>query len=678
MLKINRGLGLYFRTATFLVVVLILLAAPTLSACKDSTDNESTDVGENSSERLPVIFIPGITGSTLIATANNSYALWPPVGYNIPNIRNDFYRLSLNPETKHEAIYAGDIIRDYDGEPVYSLFVDSLTKDGYVEYQVNNDPLRRTNRPFTTQKPKPSLFVFAYDWRLAVEDNAGILSKYVEIVNKYYPDKKVNIVTHSMGGLVARRYIIDHPDKVNKLITIAAPFLGAAKPLFQMIYGKLSAPNAYGWSAGKQAVVDVLAGGTPLGEGPISGMLNYFPGLHELVSSKSYFDLGGPPYTIVEPGTNVGYILGFNPPKVLSFEEFMGPKGKVDQLFPKPALVGSSNKTPAQTNRDFHAYGANGNNQDDWSRDIAGVKYYHIIGVEETGDTPLSLREVMPGGPNIQIRDYAINDIGPGDGTVPLLSAARIGNNRNLNAPNAKLFVYVGGNIDLGNYTAILHNDATSVTRKNYGETMLEHTGIMKNSDVLGRVLELLREEEKPVVTALPPATNTTTPKAVPAGKWVLAEAKLPTYDPKPQLVNNSLGTFEMTRVISESEISWLTRTLDKQGREVGTSKITLKVDKPPAELPRAQKVEWRATWEITTTGTPSYTSSFVELRHGEFQGKLEPISLKDNPKGSMTFVWDVPGSAASSNLDQFEISAKLSILGGRDTVVWVYRLKKD
>lgn len=49
---------------------------------------------------------------------------------------------------------------------------------------------------------------------------------------------KVSIVAHSMGGLVASKYIADgHADKIDKLITIATPYLGAPKTLYSLETG---------------------------------------------------------------------------------------------------------------------------------------------------------------------------------------------------------------------------------------------------------------------------------------------------------------------------------------------------------------------------------------------------------------------------------------------------------
>jgi pimeloyl-ACP methyl ester carboxylesterase len=37
---------------------------------------------------------------------------------------------------------------------------------------------------------------------------------------------RVDIVAHSMGGIIAEQYILKHPDKVRKLVTVCTPYNG--------------------------------------------------------------------------------------------------------------------------------------------------------------------------------------------------------------------------------------------------------------------------------------------------------------------------------------------------------------------------------------------------------------------------------------------------------------------
>ncbi len=72
-------------------------------------------------------------------------------------------------------------------------------------------------------------------------ENADKLKEYVRCVQKFYPGTKVDIVAHSMGGLLARRYIISNTanHSVRKLVTIATPFLGAPRALETIETGRL-------------------------------------------------------------------------------------------------------------------------------------------------------------------------------------------------------------------------------------------------------------------------------------------------------------------------------------------------------------------------------------------------------------------------------------------------------
>lgn len=70
------------------------------------------------------------------------------------------------------------------------------------------------------------LFVFSYDWRKPVDKLSEELSAF--IIAHFGQNKKVNIVGHSLGGLIARIYEQNYgTDKVDKVITVGSPHLGA-------------------------------------------------------------------------------------------------------------------------------------------------------------------------------------------------------------------------------------------------------------------------------------------------------------------------------------------------------------------------------------------------------------------------------------------------------------------
>lgn len=75
--------------------------------------------------------------------------------------------------------------------------------------------------------------------RASMEDNAKWLSDVLDHMKKHYYIDTVNLVGHSMGGLVAVKYLEsyqgDTQSKVEKLITIGSPFGGVyAEEYFQI------------------------------------------------------------------------------------------------------------------------------------------------------------------------------------------------------------------------------------------------------------------------------------------------------------------------------------------------------------------------------------------------------------------------------------------------------------
>lgn len=77
------------------------------------------------------------------------------------------------------------------------------------------------------QKEK-NLFIYPYDWRDDVRVTSNRLEEYVrKTVLKDRSDTKVDLVGHSLGGLVARFSAQRSPDLVNTLITVGTPHNGA-------------------------------------------------------------------------------------------------------------------------------------------------------------------------------------------------------------------------------------------------------------------------------------------------------------------------------------------------------------------------------------------------------------------------------------------------------------------
>ena len=76
-----------------------------------------------------------------------------------------------------------------------------------------------------------TLFPFPYEWRFSNRTTATLLDAKIDDIKAICTCDKVDIVAHSMGGLVARQYIqsSDYDQDVDQLIFLGTPHLGAPK-----------------------------------------------------------------------------------------------------------------------------------------------------------------------------------------------------------------------------------------------------------------------------------------------------------------------------------------------------------------------------------------------------------------------------------------------------------------
>ena len=394
----------------------------------------------------PLIFVPGIGGTFLVDKSQS-----PPVE-RWPGVGRSHTPLTLNPPNPN--IIATDAIRDRISVPVLGTVVydvygtllnTTLVGAGrYREYQVKDDPALRTSAGCdVSQRPKqPDLFVFGYDWRKSNVDNAVLLADYVKCVQRFHPGVKVNILAHSQGGLIARRFILDNPGKTSKLITIATPWLGAPKAIYVLEEG----------DAGFHHVLDST----------LKALAEFFPSIHELLPSQSYFDLGGRPFREIGDFNHNGI-----PNETYTFSQLAT---LLNQRYPR--------STPATTGIRFHAYSG----QDDWRNDQTGVEYYSFFGQQHRNNTIGQVRaeitvvcSMFP----LSCRPREMFTTAPimGDRTVPVRSAYRIENSINL-APNAQKFRIASP------------QDET--------DDQAEHNGITKTQSVRDMVLYLLGRGPNP------------------------------------------------------------------------------------------------------------------------------------------------------------------------------------
>ena len=177
----------------------------------------------------PVIIVPGITATHLI----DEY----PVGHdNVWSlISKDYDRVALHPDNiKYEAVEPARISPGHIFEVAYKELTEEL------RYNL---------------KEKEDLVVpvypFGYDWRMPLEITEQKLGYFIDevigrtkLLRHYHEDgyaanPKVNLIGHSMGGLVIAGYLADKGKKalVNKVVTLATPFLGSFEAVMKLATG---------------------------------------------------------------------------------------------------------------------------------------------------------------------------------------------------------------------------------------------------------------------------------------------------------------------------------------------------------------------------------------------------------------------------------------------------------
>jgi len=77
--------------------------------------------------------------------------------------------------------------------------------------------------------PEQTLFTFPYEWRDSNVENAKLLRDKINAIKQQLNWPKVDVVAHSMGGLLAREYVESdyYQEDIDQLITLGTPQKGA-------------------------------------------------------------------------------------------------------------------------------------------------------------------------------------------------------------------------------------------------------------------------------------------------------------------------------------------------------------------------------------------------------------------------------------------------------------------
>ena len=177
----------------------------------------------------PVIFVPGITGTYL----RDEYQLPPDRVWGV--IEHNYAHVALHPDNPlFEAMEPSRVRADSLFEVPYKEIIQEL------RYNLCTD-----------EDHQVPVYPFAYDWRLPLDtiekqfsdfvdevvDRTKLISHYVE--DGYLDNPKVNLIGHSMGGLIIAGYLDTKGTSapVSKVATLATPYKGSFEAVIKIATG---------------------------------------------------------------------------------------------------------------------------------------------------------------------------------------------------------------------------------------------------------------------------------------------------------------------------------------------------------------------------------------------------------------------------------------------------------
>ena len=233
--------------------------------------------------KTPVIFVPGLLGTEI---SDGRDLLWLDVE-RIVSLANDDSFLDVLSFDGNLLPISELKLSDVIKEKNYSLFntinfhydysrglIDEFTAQGYDADEDSEDQ---------------TFYTFPYDWRYGASGiypksddvsqidvtNSVLLGRQIEELAKISPTGRVDVIAHSLGGLIAKKYVLENGiPKIGKLVFLGVPNLGA--PL-----------------AGRALIAGTDFGVFGLNPQELKKISQNMPAAYDLLPSKSYFSAKG-------------------------------------------------------------------------------------------------------------------------------------------------------------------------------------------------------------------------------------------------------------------------------------------------------------------------------------------------------------------------------------------------
>jgi pimeloyl-ACP methyl ester carboxylesterase len=199
----------------------------------------------------PLVFVPGILGTELLD--EHGKVVWGD-----SSSLSNFEKLELGASPSQSPLHPGHLIKSINVlGPFWTVH----------QYDSLLTVLRDLN-----YTEGVNLFIFYYDWRMSNFDNARHLKELID-GNPALKGKDIDILAHSMGGLIAKIYLNENATEahVARLVSLAVPSRGSMNALAEMTNGWGGFEN---WLAG--------------GIGTIRRVMFSFPSVYELFPSYDH------------------------------------------------------------------------------------------------------------------------------------------------------------------------------------------------------------------------------------------------------------------------------------------------------------------------------------------------------------------------------------------------------
>jgi len=201
----------------------------------------------------PVIIVPGLLG-TRLNRALDGVEVWPntdKMAFPRDEYLDELKLDSSGGADSGVSIKSGELVDKAGIRDFYGPIIKGLKED----YRV---------------------FLLPYDWRKDLNSEIFRLEDVIKEAVLESPSGKVNIVAHSMGGLLVKEYLrmSGDSDLINNLVFLGVPQLGAPKAFKALNYGDN---------------FDIF----PLSEERMKIISQNMPGAYQLLPSEEYFQVNG-------------------------------------------------------------------------------------------------------------------------------------------------------------------------------------------------------------------------------------------------------------------------------------------------------------------------------------------------------------------------------------------------